>query len=179
MAVCTTVQPVFHADLCDPQIHYGEINQLYFTRLGDSLTDWTDVSEWNGRLSNTTALPALPTLAKIRTLYGLGSIGAPERSEIRLPRKTKTYTIPKYSSVFRVTDTGQVNMDGFADLPVGGQVYAAWFGTEEVLFGGNDGVTMTIIGDPIIPESVDELMIIQVTFSWEGTFPEMQDNILS
>lgn len=175
--------PVVKADLCDPDVHFGEINQLYFTRYGDGLTDWTDDAEWAGRLDNAatgiTALPTPPAKAKIRTLYGLGSIAAPERTELRLPRRTKTFTTPKYSMVFRVTDTGDENMDAFAALPVGGQSYTGWFGTEERLFGGNAGVLITVVGDPIIPESVDELMTIQVTVTFEGIFPEVQDNILS
>jgi len=181
MAVCTTVLPVVKADLCDQDIHFGEISMLLFTRLGDSLTAWTDHSEWATRMSNTTTgSSALPTsgLASIRQLFGLGSIAAPDRTEIRLPRRTKAFTTPKYSFVFNVTDTGDENMAFARALPTGGQTYSGWFGTEERLFGGNDGVTMTITADPTIPEDVNDIMRLVVTVSFEGTFPAVIDNPL-
>ncbi|GAB4486556.1 MAG: hypothetical protein OHK0019_00420 [Saprospiraceae bacterium] len=180
MAVCSTVMPVLSAaDLCAQGTHFGEISAIRFTRWGDDLTDWTDDTEWNTRLSNSTALATPPTLAAIRTLYCIGSVAAPERTEIRLPRRTKQYTAPKYSVQLRVYDTSDANMDAFRALPVGGQPFAVWLETEERMFGGNTGVFATLIGDPIIPESIDELMYLQLTVTFEGTFPEVQDNILA
>jgi len=179
MAICTTVQPPTNADLCDVNAHFGEINQLYFTRYGDSLTDWSSNAEWLGRLSNSVALPVSPTLAKIRTLFGIGSIAAPERTLIPISRRRTVAGVPKYTLTFNVEDTGDVNMAFVNLIPQAGQQYAAWFGTEERLFGGDAGVLMTLFADPIIPESIDELMKIQVTLSWTGAFPEVINNHLS
>lgn len=176
---CSTVLPRTSADICDINSFYGEINQLYFTRYGDSLTDWTDDGEWGGRLSNTTVLPSLPTLAPIRTLFGIGSIAAPERPTIAASRRRTIYGTPVYTMTFNVEDTSDDNIDFVRTLPSSGQIYSAWFGTEERLFGGNDGVKMTLIADPIIPESKDDIMRIQVTLTFEGTFPEVQNNFLS
>jgi len=179
MAVCTTVQPPTHADLCDIQAFSGEINQLYFTRYGDSLTDWTSDAEWATRLDNDLALPIAPDLAAIRSLYGIGSIGAAERATINVGRRVSLSSTPKYSFTFQVYDTGDTNMELVTLLPAAGQVYSCWFGTEDRLFGGNDGIQMTMIADPIIPESIDEFMTIQFTLTFSGTFPEVTDNFLS
>lgn len=174
--------PVVKADLCDPGIHYGEISMLMFTRLGDGLTDWTDDTEWATRINNTatgsTALPSSPTVAKIRQLFGIGSLAKPARSEIKLPRGTKAYTTPKYTFTFNVTDTDDENMAFVSALPVGGQVFSGWFGTEERLFGGNDGIEMTLIADPNIPDNTDDIMRIEITLTFEGVFPEVIDNPL-
>ena len=179
LLVCTTVLPPTSADLCDINGYFGEINQLYITRYGDSLTNWEAPVEWAARLSNTTVLPSSPTLAPIRTLFGIGGIAAPERTEIAVSRRRSIFTTPKYSFTFNVEDTGDTNMAFNNLIPVGGQQYAGWFGTEERLFGGNDGVLITLISDPIIPESIDELMKLQMTITWRGTFPEVTDNFLS
>lgn len=180
MAVCSTVLPAVNADLCAPGVHYGQINQLYFTRLGDGLTDWSSLSEWNGRLDQDDALPALPTKAKIRTLYGIGSLAEPEQPVIEISRNRKVYGTPKFSITFEVEDTGDTNWNTFMrGLPVGGQVYSVWFGSESRLFGGDDGIEATVVANPIIPQSKDELKKIAVKVSWEGTIPEAQDNILS
>jgi len=178
-APCTTVLPPTSADLCDINSFFGEVNQLYFTRYGDSLADWTDNAEWLTRLSNSTVLPAPGTDAPIRTLFGIGSLAPPERTEIPVSRRRSVFTTPKYTLIFNVEDTGDTNMAMVGLLPVGGQQYAAWIGTEESLFGGDDGILMTLIADPVIPESPDELMKIQVTLTFKGTFPAVIDNHLS
>ncbi len=176
---CTTVLPLVHADLCDDQAFYGEISQLYFTRLGDDLTDWADDAEWTTRLSNTTTLPASPTLAPIRQLFGIGSIADPERPSIKLSRDRTKYGNPKFTMVFNVDDTGAVNWTFLQTIPVGGQTYAVWPATEERMFGGNTGIEATIVADFNIPESVDELMKIKLTVTWKATIPDVQDNFLS
>lgn len=179
MAVCSTVLPQVHADLCDDQAFYGEVSQFYFTRLGDDLTLYTDDAEWATRLSNTTALPASPALAPIRQLFGIGSISDPERPAIKLSRKRTKYGSAKFTLVFNVDDTGATNWTFLQTIPAGGQVYACWFGTEERLFGGNSGIEATVVADYNIPESADELMKIKLTVTWETTIPPVQDNFLS
>ena len=178
-APCTTVLPPTSADLCDINSFFGEVNQLYFTRYGDSLADWTDNAEWLTRLSNSTALPALPTLAPVRSLFGIGSIAAPERPTIVASRRRTIYGVPVYTVTFNVEDTSDTNMAMVGLLPASGQIFAVWLGTEERLFGGADGITATLIADPIIPESKDDIMRIQVTLTFEGTFPAVTNNFLS
>lgn len=156
---------------------------LLFTRNGDGLTDWTDDTEWAGRIDNAstgaTALPAAPSLADIRQLFGIGSLDAPDRPEIEISRRRKVFGDPEFSMTFQVDDTGDVNWnDLMLGLPSGGQVYSVWFGTEERLFGGNTGITATMTANPLIPESKDELMKIVITITWTGTIPEVADNPL-
>lgn len=179
LLVCSTVLPPTSADLCNIHGYLGEVNQLYFTRWGDSLTDWTDPDEWDDRLSNSTSLPSIGTLAPIRSLFGIGGISAPDRTAITVGRKREFFTPGKYNWTFNVEDTSATNMTFSNTIPSGGQQYAAWFGTEERLFGGNTGVLLTLVSDPIIPESADELMKLQLTLSWKGSFPEVADNFLS
>lgn len=179
--LCSTVLPAAHADLCDDQAYYGEISMLMITRLGDDLTDWTDVDEWNGvsgRIDNSTALPSSPTLAPIRQFFGIGSIGDPERPSVTLSRGRTKYGKPTYTLVFNVDDTGDTNWAFLQGIPVGGQTYAVWPATEERMWGGNTGIEATVVADYNIPESADELMKIKLTVTWKETIPAVQDNIL-
>lgn len=177
--LCSTVLPSVHADICDDQAFYGEVSMLMFTRLGDGLTDWADDAEWTTRISNTTALPASPALAPIRQLFGIGSIADPERPSIKLSRQRTKYGKAKFTLVFNVDDTGDTNWTFLQTIPPGGQTYAVWPGTEERLFGGNDGIEATIVADFNIPESGEELMKIKLTVTWTETIPAVQDNFLA
>jgi hypothetical protein len=184
MAVCSTVLPVASADLCSPNVNFGQISQLYFTRLGDGLTLSTDDTEWAGRLDNastgTTALPEAPDKADIRQLFGIDSLSAPERPEAEISRGRKAYSDPEFTLTFNVDDTGDINWNDFMlGLPISGQVYSVWFGTETRLFGGNSGIQATVVANPEIPESSSEIMRIVLTVTWKGDIPEVHDNPLS
>lgn len=175
--------PVASADLCAPNTHYGQISMLMFTRNGDGLTDVTDDAEWATRIDNastgTTALPVSGD-ADIRQLFGIGSLTAPDRPEVEISRKRKVYGEPDFTLTFAVDDTSDTNWNNFmGGLPTGGQVYSVWFGTEDRIFGGNDGITATIIANPEIPESAEELQKIILTVTWKGTIPEVADNPLT
>ena len=182
MAVCSTVMPAVNADLCAPGVNYGQIEMLMFTRNGDGLTDFLDDTEWAARIDNdSTGTEALPTSgnAEIRQLFGIGSLEAPERPEVTISRRRKVYADPKFTMTFAVDDTGDVNWNTFMrGLPSGGQVYSVWFATKTRIFGGNDGITATIVANPSIPESTEETQKIILTVTWEGTIPEAGDNPL-
>lgn len=176
--------PVASADLCAPNTHYGQISMLMFTRNGDGLTNVTNDAEWATRIDNAstglTALPNSPSKADIRQLYGIGSLTAPDRPEVEISRKRKVYGEPAFTLTFAVDDTGNTNWNNFmGGLPTGGQVYSVWFGTEDRIFGGNDGITATVIANPEIPESAEELQKIILTVTWKGTIPEVADNPLT
>lgn len=154
-----------------------------FTRNGDGLTDFASDTEWATRINNaSTGTDALPVSgdADIRQLYGIGSLSAPDRPEVEISRKRKVYGEPEFTLTFAVDDTGDVNWNDFmGGLPTGGQVYSVWFGTEDRIFGGNDGITATVIANPEIPESAEELQKIILTVTWKGTIPEVADNPLT
>lgn len=171
---CTSVLPPTRASICDIDINYGEIAVLFLTLYGDGLTDVTDETEWNTRTDNTTAQVAQDP-ALIRTLFGIGSLGDPETTETKVSRRRKSFGTPKFSFLFKVDDTGDTNWAWMRAIPVGGQTFTGWFGTETKLFGGNDGIAITIRPLPSIPESNEEMMLINVTASFEGSVPEMND----
>lgn len=176
--LCSTVLPAVHSDLCDDQAYYGEISRFLFTRLGDDMTAWTSGAEWVTRIDNSAAMPASPALAPIRDLFGIGSISDPERPSIRLSRSRTKYGKPKFTLVFNVDDTGTENWAFLQTIPVGGQVYACWFATEERQWGGNTGIEATVVADFNIPESPEELIKIKLTVTWETTIPSINANVL-
>ena len=171
---CTSVLPPTQASDCDYELNFGEINAILFTEEGDDLTNWSSASEWNGRIDNDTAYTNQDP-APIRVLFGIGGLGSPERGSIKISRRRVAYLSPKFSFTFKVEDTSDTNWDFMRALPTGGQTFTGWLATEAKLFGGNGGIKMTIVADPNIPESIDELMTINLTVSFEGSIPDMID----
>ncbi len=176
---CGTITiPAVHADLCVPEVNFGGLSMMMFTRRGDGLTLVTDATEWGTRLDNASAVPPVSGLADIRQVFGIGGVAAPERNQVKYSRGRSIYTTPKFSNVFRVDDTGDTNWDFLRDIPVEGMAVSLWVATETRIFGGNDGIDAVIYGDPNIPESDEEIMTIDLTWTFEGTIPEVADNPL-
>jgi hypothetical protein len=173
MAVCTTVLPVVGQDFCAPEINYGQIEQFFFTRQGDGLTDVTDDAEWTTRLSNTTTLPSAGTDAPIRAIDVIGDWPAPDVTETVISRNRRVYSRPAHTINLRVDHTNAANY-AFAKTMLGTtQTYSCWFIADGLIFGGDTGLTcdMTVTGYTI-PESRTEIQQIIITIKWEGAMPD-------
>lgn len=172
MAVCTTTLPDANADKCTYNIHFGRIDMIMFTRLGDDLTDVSSSSEWGTRVDNTTALPSPGTDAPIRYMYGVGSLPLPERTEVTISLGRKTYTASKHTLTFNVDDTGSVNATFLNEIQETPQTYALWFVADGQLYGGNAGIEASVTANGrLIPESNEEIQTINIIASFEGALP--------
>lgn len=169
---CTTALPALTVSYCTPTVNYGQIRRIFFTRLGDDMTDWTDDEEWGTRLDNSTALPSPPTLAGIRYLNVIGSLPEPEIPELEISLGRKVYNIPRWTLSARVDETSTNNI-AFARTvqAAGAAIYAVWYETADKMYGGNSGLTASLKIAKVIPESKDELEYLQVTITFEGAEP--------
>jgi hypothetical protein len=176
MAVCTAILPVAKFDICAPETHFGQIKKLYLSRPGDDLTNWSSLTEWNTRLSNTTALPAPGTDAPIRFFHVVGSIAEPEVTEIETELGRKVYSKPKWTLTFNTSELFDENIAFATTLQQNaGAQFALWFETQDKLFGGNTGIQVSLKLNLTIPESRTELMKLTGTATWEGYIPEQED----
>ena len=173
MAVCTTTLPVVSQEFCDPEINFGQIEQFFFTRQGDGLTDVTDDAEWTGRLNNSTALPSPPTLAKIRALDVIGSMPEPEATEVTISRNRVVRSAAKFTLTLTVDHTDQTNYDFAQDMLNKTQTYSVWFLADGLIFGGNSGLTaqVTVTGYTI-PEARTDIQGIKIVVKWTGDLPD-------
>ena len=171
---CTSVHPPTRASLCDYDAYFGELSVLFITLVGDGLTDWTDETEWDTRIDNTTAQAAQDP-ALIRALFGIGSMGKPEKTKVKFSRRREVFSAPKYTFEFVVDDTGTANWAWARAIPTAGQTFTGWVGTEDRLFGGNAGLQLTVSPSPNIPGSSEELITLIIDITFEGSIPEVTD----
>ena len=174
MAICTTVLPPVHADVCDEQVHFGPVDVVMFTRFGDDFTDSTDDAEWIARLDNSTALASPGTDAKVRYLFGVGSIGEADTTETAISLGRTIDSAPKTTFVFNVDDTGTTNASAFANRTQG--TYAIWLLADGQVYGGNTGIKATLkFGSRIIPDSDTAIQQFQLTVKFNGALPAPAD----
>lgn len=175
---CTTTLPSVRADYCTTGVVFGRIDTIYFTRVGDGLTDWTDDTEWNTRLDNTTAAPSAGDYP-IRYLNVIGSLAAPEQQETEISLARKVYSDPDFSLPFACDDIGTLNYDFTQTLIANnGGVFAAWFAGGGYMYGGTDGTDVTMSISPEIPEDRKDIVRLRGTLKWTGGLPNRIANPL-
>lgn len=178
--VCTAILPTASADYCSPNVHFGQIERIFFTRPGDGLTDVSSLSEWNTRLDQDDALPSPPTLAKIRYLYVIGDLPEADQTEIEISGKRKVYNVPEHTINFSVDDTDDTNLAlALAVQQNGVGIFQTWFLAGGRLYGGNDGIETNMKINLVIPESKDEVQKLVGTMTWEGYVPQAVDSPFS
>ena len=174
MACTSAVLPALEFDECAPEIRYGEIGTIYFTRAtaADVLTDATDDAEWTTRISNTAAIPGSGA-APIRQLTVIGQMPKPTRTETKISGGRKVNSAAERTITFKVDELSLDNLAAAAAVDAAGAVtWKTWFVAGGLLWGGNNGFNAQITLDPIIPEGSTEIMYIEGTLTWTGTQPE-------
>lgn len=164
---CGDNLPPVDFDECAPEINEGRIDKIYLTNVGNPLVDWTDPVEWTGRLDN-----AAPNSDSIITLTVTGEKPAPSvnEQEISLGRKivaSKTHVVN-----FSVDETNAVNHEFVRQNECSGQ-YLMWYETSGgKLFGGTEGIEVSVTLDMIIPLSDEELITFDGKAEWKAKFTE-------
>lgn len=164
---CESTLPVVEFDECAPETNDGQIYKIYMTNIGNPFTDVTDLAEWTPRLDNAGAASDA-----IRTLHVIGSkpIPASEEREISLGRKVnskKTHNID-----FKIDETNGINHEFVRQLECGGQ-FLIWYETSGgLLFGGNDGIKVSMNVDMEIPEGETEFITLTGKAEWKAKFTE-------
>ena len=169
MATCVVTLPAANADFCAPNAHFGRIDAILYTRWGDDLTDWTDDTEWDTRISNSTALPSPGTDAPVRFLFGTGELPLPEAAEQEISLGRRVKNKPVHTLPFNCDDTGNTNAALLAAMQETNDTYALWFLVDDQLYGGNTGFPATMsFNGRLIPGSRNEVQSINIVCTWTG-----------
>lgn len=164
---CTSSLPVISVDECNPEINDAQIGKIYLTNIGEPLTDWTDLLEWQGRLDN-----AALTADAIRTIYVIGSKDKPDSNIKDISLKRKVIGQKSHTVNFKIDETNAINHEAIREFECGGN-YLMWYETcGGLLFGGNEGIKVFVEAGMIIPEGADEIITYDGTATWDARFTE-------
>ena len=143
---CNSILPQASSDLCNPTIVFGEIEKIYIAAGDvDPFTDWTDVTEWEARLSDIDVVDQ----NKIRTLVVIGDHAAAQSDEITISLGRKVHTPATYTINFDIDDISDLNYE-FSRTTSCNTQYRIWFANKQRMFGGNDGILASVSIRPVI-----------------------------
>jgi len=170
---CTSPLPAFNYNLCNPEINNGQISKIFFTSIGNPMSNWASAVEWASRLDNDSS-----SASSIRTLIGIGDKPAPESTEKEISLGRKIRGVKKHSINFKSDETNNDNHNAFRDMECGGANYLMWYETRDgKLFGGNSGIEAAFNFDRVTPESYQEIEQFIGSLTWESQFmPEVIDS---
>lgn len=164
---CTSSLPDVQFDECNPEVNGAQVAKVYVTNIGYPLTDWTDALEWDARMN-----PLVPGPSDIKTLHVVGAKPVPTATEkeISLGRKVagkKTHVLS-----VKIDETNATNHEFVRKNECGGN-YLFWYETlEGLLFGGNTGISGSLLLDMNIAESSEENIVFEGKFEWKSKFTE-------
>lgn len=163
---CPTTCSGFVADVsfneCAPEYHWGEVSKIYITASNFAgFADVTDLAEWTTNLSDTDD-------DKIRTLVVIGELPEAETTEVptsgdRIAIGWKTYNLN-----FDVDETNDVNYNFHLMSECGGK-YLIWYETSDgLLYGGNDGIEVSLRLNQVIPKERTALVKFIGKATWKS-----------
>ena len=155
-----SVTPV-EFDNCAPEFHWGEVAKVYLGPTTIAAFDVTSLVAWSANLSDTVA-------DKIRTLITLGDLPEAESTETPASGDRIAYGFKKFSLNFQIDETNDANYMFHQMLECNGQ-YKLWFESSDgVLFGGNDGLLVSIKSNYIVPAERSAMQIIKAVATWKS-----------
>jgi len=160
---CEGWLPAVEFDHCDPEVYFGEIAHIYVTGQGNGLDDWTDPTEWASRLDDET----LDDDDLIRTLIVSGDQPAAESTEHEISNCRIYYGEKKFIINFDIDETNITNHDFMRQIECGG-LFTIWYATKNFMYGGTDGVEVSISLNQVIPRGCRELNLLTGSVSWNA-----------
>jgi hypothetical protein len=171
---CATWLPAVDFDDCNPAVEFGEITHIYVTGLGNGLVDWTDAAEWATRLDDDT----LNDNTLIRTLIVKGDQPPAESTEYEISNCRVFWGEKKFTVNFDIDETNITNYDFMRQLECGG-LFTVWYATDNYMYGGTDGLDVTITLNNSITRGCQEMNLMTGNMKWNGKFhPEKIENPL-
>ena len=159
---CDVELPELKMEECNPDVDFSEVNKIYFTNVDFPLTNWHEVTEWNGRLSNDSV-----AINAIRYMHVAGDKPPAESNETKISLCRTFYSEKDHTLNFDIDETSPMNNEAMRELECGGELMV-WYATENYLYGGNWGVRATVVINDNITRGCTELNTIQGQFKWQS-----------
>jgi len=163
---CSSNLPAVDFDKCNPITNNAEISKLYFTTVGNPLTNYANELEWDGRLDNSAS-----GANKIRMLTVIGEFPAVGDNEKEISGGRKKEGVKDFQINVTVDETSSTNYNSLIrNMECGGN-YLVWFETRDgKMWGGNSGIEAFIKFKLNISKSYNDLIVFDGTIKWKSQY---------
>lgn len=153
-------------DYCTPNVLFGEIDHLYLkARDGSDLLDWESLAVWNDRK----ALDPTSDHDAIIDLHVIADLPPAEVEKIDISLGRKIQSPATFVINFEIDDVSDDNYELMRWLECN-LIVDAWYSANEVLFGGNPGIEVSLEAKYQIERGQKSLQKIVGTVNWESKF---------
>lgn len=154
-------------DDCAPEVHFGEIAKLYLGVLDEipfaSQAEFDSAAHWATHLSDSAT-----TAGAIREFTVIGEMPEPEQTEVPISGDRIVQGFKKFVLNLEIDETNETNYNFLLLSECGGK-YKAWFETADgIIYGGYQGLEVSVKMNQPIPKSRQELVKITVKVSWQS-----------
>jgi hypothetical protein len=126
-------------------------------------TDVSSLGEWTTNLSDTAD-------NKIRTLIVIGELPEPERLEVATSGDRIAIGYKTFNLNFAIDETNDTNYNFLLQTECGGK-FLIWYETSDgMLYGGNDGIEVSIVLNQPIPRERNAIVTIVGKATWKSKF---------
>jgi len=151
---------------CDPDVQFGEIDHIYLkARDGSDLLDWESLAIWNARF----ALDPTSDNDAVIDLTVMADSPPAETEEIEISDGRKIHSPSTFVINFDIDDVSDDNYELMRWLECN-LVVDMWYSANEVIFGGNPGIEVTLTAKYQIERGQKSLQKIVGTAKWESKF---------
>lgn len=152
---------------CNPDINLSEIRRIFIAKANSAaFTDWKLATEWTERVSATDIID--DDTIRALTVIADKPAAAAVYKDISNGRRMLLYK--DHTLNYTIDDVSPENYEFMRTLECGG-LYKIWYETEGgYLYGGNDGILVTLTGDDLLNRGADEIETIAGTATWRKKF---------
>lgn len=170
--LCDGSLPAVKFSDCAPQVRESEIRRIFIaSRNAEAFTDWQEPTEWTERISSSGE-----TNDAIRAFTVIADKPAAESNTIELSDRRQFTTSKNHTVNFTIDDVSEENYNFLQDAECQNQ-FRAWYETHGgILYGGNEGVKCSFVGNNVLNRGLDEIELIEGTLTWRGKSPDRTES---
>ena len=151
---------------CAPEVHFGEIAKLYLwvdsaTPPFGSQADYDSAAHWATHLNQTAT-----AIDDIREFIVIGEMPEPEQTETPISGDRTVIGYKKFTLNLDVDETNETNYNFLLASECNGQYKANFETADGVLYGGWEGLDVSLKMNQVIPRSRQEIVKIMAKISW-------------
>lgn len=158
--------PIVNFSDCAPQLNLSEVEYIYVgPKNAKAFTSVAEAAEWTTRLSESD----IESPDVIRPLRVVGNVpaGSP-RTKVISGNRTVSLGNDRVLN-WLIDDVSDENYEFFRKFVECSGGATVWFETRGgKLYGGNEGIKGTMLGNIVLDEGVDATETIQGTFTWDS-----------